>query len=267
MGSKMNTSRGVRAVFAGLAAATILSTSACAKVDDTIRLAVTEAAATTPTQLTLIMPSPSAPQRPTPTAGDIEQLNTMHKAAIASLSQRAIERCAMPLDTSQQGPLGNRNLDKLLDLEELSKAKPNMLNPTKAMLAVIDRAGYAVCFDKRLSGSEYASAIYINDKVVSLNPSALNSDKPVAAQQMALSVTLEHLLNFWNKGVPQNVAQSPIAIAMHGGTYRSDFYITQWNLQNLMPAPVLDYKKPVDPNAEKRRWMNEASLRAAPAAG
>ncbi len=258
MGSKTITSRGVRAAFAALATATVLSTSACAKQD----LEVTQPAVSplTPTQLTLIAPSPRAAQAG-PTPEDFKKLDEYHTAAIASLAKRSIERCAAPLDTTREGPLGNRNIEKLVSLDEVIKNYPRMTTPTKALLAMADKGGYAICFDKRLSGSEYASALYINDKVIALNPTALNTDKPVLYQQAALSVSLQHLLNFWNRGVPEQVAQMPITIAIHAGTLRSDFNVTQWGAQNLSPAPVVDFKKPVDPEAEKRRWMNEAAYR------
>lgn len=258
MGSKTITSRGVRAAFAALAAASVLSTSACAKQD----LAVAQDAVSpiTPTQLTLIRPAPQVAQAG-PTPDDFKKLDEYHAAAIASLSKRSVERCAAPLDTTKEGPLGNRNIEKLVGLDEVTKNYPRMTTPTKALLVMADKGGYAICFDKRLSGSEYASALYINDKVIALNPTALNPEKPVLFQQAALSVSLQHLLNFWNKGVPEQVAMMPITIAIHAGTLRSDFNVTQWGAQNLSPAPVIDFKKPVDPNAEKRRWMNEASYR------
>jgi len=264
MGIK-NTAAGARALFAALASATVVTATAHS-------LPANDVAASSPqpqdAQFTLVIPgAPGAQARSAPSAEDMKELDTLHKAAVASIAKRNGERCMGLLNTSTEGPLGNEQLDKVLALDEVGKTRPGITTPSKVMLVAADKAGYSICFDKRLARSEHVAALYIKDKVIALNPVAQNADKPVTAQQQALATSLQYVYRFWTQGITEQMAQMPIAISMHPGSYSSDFYITQWGVRNLMPAPVADFSMPKDPNEEKRKWMQQAQLRAPSPAG
>lgn len=241
MGSIRAGKTGIRSAFAALATAIALGNPA---------IAAAPAAA-----LQVI------PAQTSPSADDIKKLEEYHAASVANLAQVSLTRCSTQFDTAAkgQGPLGNRNIEKVLQLDESAKLRPESALRSKGMLVLAEKSGYAICFDQRLSSSEYASAIYMQDKLITLNPVALNPEKPVLSQQLALIVTLAHLNAFWNKGVPAEIASQPIAITVHPGSLRSDINVSDQTTGNLSPPPLRNYKKPEAP--ERDDWQHTASYR------
>lgn len=250
MGSQKTARSGVRAAFAGVAAAAAMATGTTALA-----------------QSRQIDPFP---EQPPLTAEQVTQLDTYHAEAITSMSQRTMAQCTSMLDTTNESPIGNRSMDKILQLDELAKVMPNAITQTKIMIAVSDKLGYRVCFDARLNPSPLIASIYLNEKVIALSPDPMNDANPLLSQQLALATALGHVKFFWNDPrLPEEIKDLPIGIAIDPRNKRPAFVVNSYTVDKLSRPPVQNAKKkPFPPGSIFNKLIEtKLSVPAGPKAG
>lgn len=194
------------------------------------------------------------------TAGEFKQLNEMFSAAGSAGGEKSQSLCEKELDSSASRPLGNKDMARVLALDEFLATVPAKAARAKAELSYLDRAGYRYCFDERLNGTPFAAALHPEDRAISLNPTALNPDRSLYSQQMALAITINALINQAKMGAifPKG---EPVGVIIHPGTLAAYFSITPQVSHNFSPAPVVD-RQP----REKKREKGEFEVRYTPPA-
>lgn len=140
-----------------------------------------------------------APSGTSATAEDHARLDAMFAAASTNMAARAADPrtgCEPRFDgTGEPGTFKNSDSANVTSMNEvLTRRTPDVAARYKAFAIMADQAGYKVCYDTRLTKSDYFYTINTLDKVIALDTKPFSGPPtPLAAQQMAYAAALENL--------------------------------------------------------------------------
>lgn len=190
-----------------------------------------QAGGDTPSQL---QQEPSVPPSLRVDPTHVPPINSLH---VLSIVRESSATC----DFSRAGRRGGMGTPvvELLKFEHLQAVKPEMGLIAAGAIEFAARHSVRVCFDQKLKGTPYSSALHLPSGTIALNPEPSYFNSP-AVQELALMDALEHM-------------GSMVAAAKRG-------VVTKETLLNVQ----LIRMDPDKPDASKREFSAELTLKYPP---